>query len=43
MTQMLSEVKPVEMIDFMRNLRNTRQVYDGWLTVRSLKAIIFSK
>jgi hypothetical protein len=29
MTQMLSEVKPVEMIDFMRNLRNTRQVYDG--------------
>ena len=29
MTQMLSEVKRVEMIDFMRNLRNTRQVYDG--------------
>ena len=29
MIQMLSEVKRVEMIDFMRNLRNTRQVYDG--------------
>lgn len=29
MTQMLSEVKRVEMIDFMRNLRNARQVYDS--------------
>ena len=29
MTQMLSEVNRVKMIDFMRNLRNTRQVYDG--------------
>ena len=29
MTQMLNEVKRVEMIDFMRNLRNARQVYDS--------------